>query len=168
MARAKVPLEEKIKFLRDEVDAKDRKAFIGGVLKTYKIIDEKYGRQVEPVYFWVLGFLRDSLGAKTVTKLTDTYSASESSQFGKNAGQGLAATQDRVAANLRTIAQLIQHLFRIVRELSVITERLHLYYEGEKVGRETKDNQNYADAIPRSYLEELSSYQLQKISPVST
>ena len=139
--------ESKIKFLRDDVSNGHRKKFIGEPIKTFRIIDEKYGRQVEPVYFWVLGFLREQLGAKKIVKLVDTFSASEASQFHKNIGQALAGTQDRVVASLRNIATLIQHLFRIVRELSIITERLHLYYEGKRIGPEPKDgkSQNFAE-----------------------
>ena len=70
--------DAKIAFLRDDLSDAHRKKLIGDPLKTFKLVDEKYGRQVEPVYFWLLGFLRDQLGAKTVTKLVDTYSASES------------------------------------------------------------------------------------------
>ncbi len=138
--------DAKIKLLRDEISDDHRKMFIGDPLKTFKLVDEKYNRQVEPVYFWLLGFLRDQLGAKKVIKLVDTYSASEASAFHRNIGQGLAGTQDRVVASLRNIATLIQHLFRIVRELSMLTERLYLYYEGERNGPEKEGGkQNFAE-----------------------
>ena len=88
--------DAKIKFLRDEISDPHRTMFIGEPLKSFKLVDEKYNRQVEPVYFWLLGFRRDQLGAKKVIKLVDTYSASEASAFHRNVGQGLAATQHRV------------------------------------------------------------------------
>jgi len=137
--------DEIIDFFKDEVDDKYLEKYIGEPLKVFNLVDEKYSQQVEPTYFWILGFIREQLGAKKVDKLVDTYSASESSAFHRNIGQGLASTQDRVIASLRNIAQLIQHLFRIVREVSMITERLNMYYEGEKLGPEKENNQNYAE-----------------------
>lgn len=137
--------DEIIKFFKDEVSDKYLDKYIGEPLKVFKLVDEKYSQQVEPVYFWVLGFIREQLGAKKVDKLVDTYSASEASAFHRNLGQGLASTQDRVVASLRNIASLVQHLFRIVREISMINERLSLYYEGEKIGPETEKKQNYPE-----------------------
>jgi hypothetical protein len=137
--------EEVINFFKEDVDKKYLDKFIGKPLTKLKIIDEKYARQVEPVYFWVLGYLREHLGAKKVEKLVDTYSSSEAAAFHRNMGQALAGSQDRVASHLRQIAQLLQHLFQIVSEITKITERLSLYYDGKKTGTEKKGKQNFAE-----------------------
>jgi hypothetical protein len=51
--------------------------------------------------------------------------------------QSLQAIQDRISNNLISINRLIKpELFKIVRELKIIHDRLELVYEGEKFGQE--------------------------------
>ncbi|MBW3012208.1 hypothetical protein KY311_03410, partial [Candidatus Woesearchaeota archaeon] len=116
------------------LDKNDLKTYIGKPKKEFLLIDEKYNQNVEPAYFWVLGFMRDDLGIKDVQKLIDTYSASEASAFAKSMGQSLGAIQDRVTQNMRSIGQLLKELFQMVREIRILDEKVMLYEEGLKMG----------------------------------
>ncbi|MBW2987331.1 hypothetical protein KY336_02160 [Candidatus Woesearchaeota archaeon] len=128
--------DEKEKFFRS-IDSKHLSTFVGKPLRTFKLIDEKYQQQLEPVYFWVIGFIKDDMGIKDIRKVTDTYSASEASAFHRNMIQSLQAVQDRISNNLISINRLIKpELFKIVRELKIIHDRLDLVYEGDKFGQE--------------------------------
>ncbi|MBD3259351.1 hypothetical protein GF371_01840 [Candidatus Woesearchaeota archaeon] len=127
---------EKEKFMKS-IDAKFLQKFAGEPVKSFKLINEKYQQQLEPVYFWVVGFLKDDMGIKDIRKVTDTYSASEASAFHRNMIQSLQAIQDRISNNLISVNRLIKpELFKIVRELKIIHDRLDLVYEGEKFGVE--------------------------------
>ncbi|MBW3017308.1 hypothetical protein KY316_02960, partial [Candidatus Woesearchaeota archaeon] len=116
------------------LDKNDLKTYIGKPKKEFLLIDEKYNQNVEPAYFWVLGFMRDDLGIKDVQKHVDTYSASEASAFAKSMGQSLGAIQDRVTQNMRSIGQLLKELFQMVREIRILDEKVMLYEEGLKMG----------------------------------
>ena len=123
--------DDKERVLR-AIDSADLKNFVGKPHKEFLLINEKYNENVEPTYFWVLGYLRDDLRIERVDKVLDTYSASEGSAFGKGMGQSLGALQDRVVATMKGIAQLVKELFQLVREMRVLEEKLDLYHSGEK------------------------------------
>jgi len=136
--RAKVMPDFKKKMFRG-MEKDNLKAYIGNPHKTFTLIDEKYSQNIEPAYFWVLGFMKDDLKIEKIEKVVDTYTASEASAFAKSMGQSLSAIQDRVSGHMRTIGQLVKELFQMVREIRILDERLELYEEGEKVGNK-KEN----------------------------
>lgn len=98
-------------------------------VKKYQLNYQIYSQSVEEIYFWFIGWFKDNLrhAVKDVEKITDVYSASESSAFfgAQSARAGLL--QDRIANNLRTLSEMTKALFQIVRELSIIDMRLDLY-----------------------------------------
>jgi hypothetical protein len=128
----KKKLEQKKRILR-VLSKSQKEAFIGKPHKEFNLINEKYNENIEPSYFWALGFMRDDLKDITqIEKVLDTYSASEGSAFAKSMGQSLSAIQDRVVATMKGIAQLVKELFQLVREVTIIKEKLDLYRSGEK------------------------------------
>jgi len=110
----------------------DLEKFAGKPHKTFYLINEKYNENIEPSYFWALGFMRDDLKIPAIEKVVDTYSASEASAFAKSMGQSLGAIQDRVTATMKSIGQLVKELFQLVREVRILKEKLDLYRSGEK------------------------------------
>ncbi|MBW3010725.1 hypothetical protein KY326_00715 [Candidatus Woesearchaeota archaeon] len=127
------------KFLQEIKEAGQIEGFIGEPLKKFSLVYEKYQEQIEPLYFWFLGFLKDSLKIKTsdIKKLVDTYSASEASAFHKHMGTNIGAIQDRISNSLITINRLVrQDLFKMIREIGIITDRLEMVYAGGKFGAE--------------------------------
>jgi hypothetical protein len=121
----------KLQVLRT-LSKKDLDTFVPKPHKTFLLINEKYNENIEPTYFWVLGFMKDDLKIGDVQKIVDTYSASEASAFAKSMGQSLSAIQDRVVATMKGVSQLVKELFQIVREVRVLKEKLDLYRSGEK------------------------------------
>ncbi|MCK4669792.1 MAG: hypothetical protein KAT43_01220 [Nanoarchaeota archaeon] len=131
--------EDQEKFLKEVKEADQLGTFIGDPLIKFNLIHEKYQQQIEPLYFWFLGFLRDSMKIKTgdIKKLIDTYSASEAAAFHKHMGQNIGAIQDRISNSLITINRLVkQDLFKMIREIGIITDRLEMIYSGDKFGSE--------------------------------
>ncbi len=98
-------------------------------VKNYKIVYQAYNQSVEELYFWFVGWFKDDLrGTNTVEKITDVFSASESSSFFGAQQMRLGAQQDKAAQYLRGISEMAKQLFQIVREVRILNERL-TYYE---------------------------------------
>lgn len=95
-------------------------------LSRYIMVYENPNDNLEAVYFWLLGCLRD-LGFPVIEKITDAFTASEHSSFYGAAGQRLGLAQDKVANYMASIGKMIKDMFQLVRELRWIDERL-LYY----------------------------------------
>ena len=80
-------------------------------LQRLRIIHESPTEDIEKSYFWIINFLRTSLGLGDIKKITDVFSASEqSSAFGATQ-QRLGAQQQQASQYLATIGQMIKTIF---------------------------------------------------------
>ena len=134
------------------IDKKLLEQFTGKPGKIFRLVNEKYGEQVEPAYFWLLGWFRDDLKAKEMIKVVDTFSASDTSVFMTKVGQSLAGVQTRISETLRTIGILTKELFKFAYEMKILEERMSLIYDGEKFSKENPFTGN-VNQPPLNYAE---------------
>ncbi len=99
--------------------------------KRYRLINESFSMSIEESYFWILNYMKYDLGFADVEKITDIFTAAETSAFGGMAQQRVGATQDKVSQFLAAIGKMVKELFQLVRELRVLDERLG-YYDDAK------------------------------------
>lgn len=127
---------------KEEKEKKEIKTIDSGVnpIKTNVFEIQKSNASMEESYFWILNFLRNksALNYQTVDKVSDVYSATETSAFFGNVEQRKGAQQEKVSTYLATIGRMVKDTFQIIRELKVIDERLS-YYEDSEKGDETAE-----------------------------
>lgn len=118
----------------------------GGYVKTgyprpkrrLRLVYESDKASLEYTYFWFLNAARQDFGFGEVIKTIDTFGASENSSFWGLTEQRKGIQQDRTSQYLQTIGKMTQDLFKIVREIRILKERLALY-EGVRRGRQADD-----------------------------
>jgi hypothetical protein len=93
----------------------------------FRVILEGPNASIEGIYFWSLTQFRQ-IGYPLVDKISDVFSASESSSLFGAGQQRLGLTQDRVMQFLRIIHDMVRSIPVYVRELRAIRERLGYYY----------------------------------------
>ncbi len=96
-------------------------------LHRYRLIYESTTNSIEEMYFWMLGHLKQDMAFPEIEKITDVYTASESSAVWGNMQQRLAIQQDRASQYLASIGKMVKELFQLVRELRILEERKELY-----------------------------------------
>ncbi len=96
------------------------------------LVSQNFNQSIEEAYFWLLTSLRDDWGMHEVEKITDIFTASEQSAFWGASQQRLQIQQSQVQNYLATIGKLIKDLFQLVREMSILNERLALYKSTKK------------------------------------
>lgn len=101
----------------------------------FRVIYEVPGTGIESLYFWSLTHLRQ-LGYPIIDKITDLFSASESSSLFGAGQQRLGLTQDRVMQFLRLIHDMVRSIPVYVRELRAIAERVSIYEKTEEDDKE--------------------------------
>jgi hypothetical protein len=94
-----------------------------------RLVYQSFNQSIEEVYFFLLQNLKEDLGLHNVTKVTDIFTASEQSAFWGQAQQRLSIQQGQVSNYLATVGKLTKELFQIVRELTILDERMALYNE---------------------------------------
>lgn len=101
----------------------------------FRVILEGPNASVEGIYFWCLTQFR-MIGVPVVEKISDVFTASESSSLFGAGQQRLGLTQDRVMQFLRVIHDMVRSLSVYVRELRAIGERLSYYEKGRNKNSE--------------------------------
>ncbi len=104
-------------------------------IKKFKLTWERFFASIEEPYFFVLSTLRDSLGWKDVDKIKDIFSASETSAFYGQVGSRLSIAQDKAMQYSASIGKFLLELFKMVRELRIIDQRLQLHVDADKEDR---------------------------------
>jgi len=93
----------------------------------FRLIWETPSVSMEEVYFWITTSMRNDGGFNQIVKISDVFSASQSSSFFGASSARLGLNQDRLSGLLAQIGKLIKDLFQIVRELRVIDQKLEYY-----------------------------------------
>jgi len=101
------------------------------VRKTH-LVSQDFNQSIEEAYYWLLASLREDWGMHKVDKISDIFTASEQSAFWGASQQRLQIQQSQVQNYLATIGKLIKDLFQLVREMSILDERLSLYKATKK------------------------------------
>jgi len=122
------------------IETKKKEPSLGKPIATNKFIIQKMSGGAEEMYFWMLNFIRhkNALDYEIVEKISDIFSASESSSFFGNIEQRKSVQQDRISQFLATVGQMTKSMFQMIRELRVIDERLD-YYKKSMGGEDDRD-----------------------------
>ncbi len=110
--------------------------------RRYWLVYETPNQSVEEAYFWVLNFLRVSMGFREVEKIMDIFSASHQSSFFGVAMQRTGIYQDKVSQYLAAIGKMVKELFQLVREIRILDERISYYqdsYDASSKSRESAE-----------------------------
>ena len=106
--------------------------------RRYRLVYESQAASLEHTYFWVYNHAVQDMGFGDVVKTLDTFSASENSSFWGLTEQRKGIQQDKAAQYLQVIGRMTQDLFKLVREIRILKERL-LLYDGASKGRQADD-----------------------------
>jgi hypothetical protein len=121
------------------------------VHKEVKLIQQIYNQSIEEPYFWIMNWFKDdnrnSLYVtpeedaykyfdKSVVKISDVFTASESSSYFGSQAQRLGIQQDKASNYLAVIGKMIKEIFQLVREMRILDERLTYYRESEAGGKD--------------------------------
>ncbi len=103
----------------------------------YKAYIESPQQSVEPFYFWILNFLQKTgkfgLGFERIEKISDIFSASETSAYWGDVEARRAIQQDRFEKYMTNIGAMTKSLIQQLRDLRILEERLE-YYKGANKG----------------------------------
>ena len=95
----------------------------------YRIVYDSFSEGLEPIYFWVLDWMRDTywgLGAD-VEKTIDQFEAAAGSGFFGDLGTRGSIMQDRAMKLLGTINTVTRSVINILYDLKEFDQRLQLY-----------------------------------------
>jgi len=138
---------DKRQILRDEIKrtsdmdlkSKLRKLLVENIKKlklntsknVYKISYDSTSEGLEPIYFWILDFFKDSLPAglemDEIIKYKDEYDASVASGYFGEMGTRLSVMQDRAMKIMATVNTVIRSIINIIYDLREFSIRLAHY-----------------------------------------
>ncbi len=104
------------------------------LLDKYSITINDMGGGVEPYYFTILRLLR----GVNIKKIKDIFAASEMSSFWGDLARRRSEQESRAMQLMGTLNGMLKDLFKVMREASILDERLKLY-EGFKSGTKADD-----------------------------
>lgn len=127
------------------------KEYVPALLKNskteYSLTYESMGEGVEPIYFWILDFMRDSppggLGLD-VAKGKEEFEASLSSGYFGEMGQRATLMQKQAAEYLGAINQVIKSIIQLIYDLKEFELRIAMYKGLESENSEEKKGAIYS------------------------
>lgn len=149
---------EKIFYLKDIYTKKEYshlKNFIGSniikltkkSLVTYKLTYDSFSEGLEPVYFWILDFMRDTspggLGL-TVKKSAEEFEASISSSYFGEMGQRVTVMQQRSTEILANINNVIKSILNLIYDLKEFEIKIKMYDDLKSKDPEVSDSADRA------------------------
>ncbi|MBS3172700.1 hypothetical protein J4438_03955 [Candidatus Woesearchaeota archaeon] len=94
----------------------------------YHITYDTFGQTLEPVYFWVLDFMRGQYGLKLdVNKTEEGFEASVGGGFFGELGTRAAVMQDRAMKILEVVNNILRTIINLIYDLKEFEQRLKLY-----------------------------------------
>lgn len=97
----------------------------------YHLTYDSRSEGVEPIYFWILDFMRDSsglgLGDENVWKYKDEYDAAVASGFFSEMGSRVSQMQDRAMKLMASINAIIRSIINLLYDLREFEIRLESY-----------------------------------------
>jgi hypothetical protein len=130
----------------DSKDADHEDGYPAKIKKKYRLSYEIYDLSLEEPYYWVLENLKGDQGDPNfeVSKIEDSFAASENSSYYGSAEQQLGMKQKNVSEYLATVGRMVKELFQIVRELRIMDERLSYYNDIEEELKKEVDKRSNA------------------------
>lgn len=95
-------------------------------LKKYELTYDSFGESLEPVYYWILDFLREDMGYE-VEKTADFFAAAEASGWLGEMGARRTALEKRVSEILGTLNLVIKSIINLVYDLREFDLRFRHY-----------------------------------------
>jgi len=114
-------------FDKPDVDERKNTVAFPKPIQKYKLILESFNQNIEEIYYWIIGHLRDDWQFN-VHKIKDIFAAAEASAFFGVTQQRVSLQQDQAAKYMKYCADLTKELFQVVREMRILDERT-AYYE---------------------------------------
>jgi len=99
--------------------------------KKYALDYRSENYSIEEIYFWMLGHGMNNWGMPYVHKITDIFASSQGSTMFGDLGQRLTAMQNQASNLLATFGQMSKDLFKHVRDLRKLRERLSYYQKAD-------------------------------------
>jgi len=109
------------------------------LLLTYEIMWDEVGGGSEPYYFKVIDILNYVLRKYKIDKTRDVFAASEMSSFWGDMARRRGEQEQRAMQMMATLNGMLKDLFKVIRELNIISERLE-FYNKSKEDDETADS----------------------------
>jgi len=114
----------------------------------YKITYDTFGQTLEPVYFWMLDFLRNpdpsGLGFE-VNKVEEQFEASAGGGFFGELGTKASVMQDRAMKILETVNAVLRTLINLIYDLREYDMRLEIYDDADPEKQKDKDKRRSAE-----------------------
>ncbi len=138
---AKVLASVKDEDLRKEIESlKTPEIVKGNPVAEYELVYDSFGEALEPVYYWLLDFLKDptfGMGYE-VSKAEDYFAASEASAFYGEMGARRTAMEKRATELLATINAVVKSIINLVYDLREFDLRLAEYEKIKSPDPETR------------------------------
>jgi sulfur carrier protein ThiS len=93
----------------------------------HTIVYDSTSEQLEPVYFWLIDFLRETLGWPKMEKLSDNFSASPAGGYFSEIGAKATKMQEEGMKIMGTINTLIRTIINLIYDLKDFEVRLAQY-----------------------------------------
>ncbi len=95
----------------------------------FKLSYDSLGEGLEPIYFWLLDFMRDKYRGLSleVSKSGDDYEASVSSGFFGDIGQRTTRMQEQAMKMMQTINTIVRSLINLLYDLKEFELRIEMY-----------------------------------------
>lgn len=96
-------------------------------LSSYKLIYQSDSNQLEPVYFWLLDFMKVNLGISSIDKIVDNFTSSPGSGHFGDMGQRATMMQQQATKILADTNNVIRTIINLVYDLKEFEIRLGHY-----------------------------------------
>lgn len=122
--------------------------------KKFRLNYQSENYSVEEMYFWMIGHALEARSMPYIQKITDMFAASQGSTIFGDLGQRLTAMQNQASQLLMTTNNMIKDLFKKVRDMRKLRERLS-YYKKSSYSKEFSDRKKEAAHAAENTLKDL-------------
>ncbi|MEM2954757.1 MAG: hypothetical protein QW625_02300 [Candidatus Nanoarchaeia archaeon] len=111
----------------------------GDPVEKHRLIHDAYGESLEPTYYWILDFLRDTLNMD-VSKSAEYFSSSEASGYFGEMGARRTALEKQAIELMKTINAVVKSVINLLYDLKLFDIRLKNYEDLKSKDPEVKKN----------------------------
>jgi len=108
-------------------------------LESHKFVFDGSSTQLEPIYFWILDFMREGGGIKDVSKLVDNFTSSPGSGHFGEMGMRASKMQEEGMKVLGTINTVVKSVLNLVYDLKEFEIRIGQYKDAKSENQAIKD-----------------------------
>lgn len=127
---------------RNEISEIEKQIDEGG----YRIIYDSFSEGLEPIYYWILDYMRDTYwgAGLEVSKTMDKFEASAGGGFFGDLGTRASIMQDRAMKMMTTINAVTRSVLNILYDLKEFDQRLGLYRDLKSDDKNKKETARLA------------------------